>query len=66
MVKGLTQFLLYSFEEVDFAPNCVHLQSPYAVDYLQYFELKCVKSSCFCITVIGAKAPLELAHVKNR
>ena len=24
-----------------------------------------VKSSCLCITVIGAKAP-QLAHVKNR
>ena len=25
---GLTQFLLYSFEEVDLAPNCVQFQSP--------------------------------------
>ena len=28
VVKGLTQFFLYLFEEVDFSPNCVQLQSP--------------------------------------
>ena len=28
--------------------------------------LMSVKSSWFCITVLGAKAPLELAGVKNR
>ena len=27
VVKGLTQFLLYLFEEVDFSPNCVQFQS---------------------------------------
>ena len=32
----------------------------------KYFVLMFVKSSCFYITVLGAKAPLELAHVKNR
>ena len=42
-----------------------NLEIDFAVDYLQYFILS-IKSSCFCIKVLGAKAPLELAHVKNR
>ena len=39
------------------------LEIDFAVDYLQYFILS-VKSSCFFIKVLGAKAPLELASVK--
>ena len=59
MLKGK----FFIFLDVDIQEK--FLEIDYAVNYLQYFVLISVKSSCFCITVIGAKAPLELAHVKD-
>ena len=59
MLKGKFTILL----DIDIQEN--FLEIDYAVDYLQYFVLS-VKSSCFCIKVLGAKALLELAHVKSR
>ena len=59
MLKGKFKIFL----DIDISESFLEIY--YAVDYLQLFVLMSVKSSCLCITVIGAKAP-QLAHVKNR
>ena len=52
------------FQILTFKKNVYKLMMPLII--FKYFVLMSVKSSCFCITVLGAKAPPELTHGKNR